>query len=100
MTTAATIDIDTLNNLFDNQKKLDDIFSSIFDEDSFLDSPAPSSKTVHNSTQSKSQDIYSNQEYLFEDDNSFTPNKRSMTSFAMPVLLEIAIIYYGMTYLL
>ncbi|MFK5948868.1 MAG: M43 family zinc metalloprotease, partial [Methylococcales bacterium] len=35
MTTAA-IDIDTLNNLFDNQKKLDDIFNSMFDNDDTL----------------------------------------------------------------
>ena len=31
MTTA--IDINTLDSLFDNQKKLDDIFNSIFDDD-------------------------------------------------------------------
>ena len=37
--TAATLDLDTLDKLFDNQKKLDDIFSSIFDDDSLDSSP-------------------------------------------------------------
>jgi hypothetical protein len=42
---AATIDRHALNGLFDNQKKLDDLFDSIFDDDNYFISSTSSSQS-------------------------------------------------------
>jgi len=80
--TAAAIDVNILNDLFDNQKKLDDVFDSLFDDDSFI--------TLDESTA------------IIESYTSFddiVPQKsRSLTNIIIPVALEIAIIYYGVLY--
>ncbi|MCK5122230.1 MAG: hypothetical protein KAQ91_09610 [Methylococcales bacterium] len=100
--TTATIDLDTLDKLFDNQKKLDDIFSSFFDDDDcFLDSPIPShnNQALENSSQKNNQDIYSTENLSFHaEDNYFIQKKRSVTSFLLPLVLEVAAIYYGIVY--
>ncbi len=80
--TAAAIDVNILNDLFDNQKKLDDVFDSLFDDDSFI--------TLDESTP------------IIESYSSFddiVPQKsRSLTSLVIPIALEIVAIYYGILY--
>ena len=98
--TTATIDLDTLNDLFENQKKLDDIFSSIFDDDSFLsNSISLNDQPLGSSGQKSSQDLHSNEDLSFKaEDKTFVQKKRSITHLIMPVVIEIAVIYYGMMY--
>ncbi len=94
MTTAA-LDLDALNNLLDNQKKLDDVFSSIFDDDNFLSSSIFDEKEFEDNDQEYSQDLYTNEDLSFNtEDKDFFHNKRSLTNFLIPVVLEVGVIYY------
>ncbi len=93
MTTAA-IDIDTLNNLFDNQKKLDDIFNSMFDNDDTL---------IDSSVSHKAQTVELNAQVYDEitlnfDNDLYEPQKRNIVYLIFPVVLEIAALYYGIAY--
>ncbi len=102
MTTAA-IDLDTLNKLFDNQKRLDDIFDSMFDEDPFLSSPTPFSdyakKQDNTISQKASNNGYSNDELLFSVRKSdFVQRLQGLSYFVLPAL-ELIAIYYGVSYL-
>ncbi|MDF1582384.1 MAG: hypothetical protein RQ733_08380 [Methyloprofundus sp.] len=92
--TAAAIDLDVLNELFDNQKKLDDIFGSLFDDDSFLNVSSYDEPTPRSSEKKSSQVSYSEDDYADE----FTQGSRSILSLVMPVVMEIAVIYYGIMY--
>jgi len=88
--TTASIDIDTLDKLFDNQKKLDDIFDSIFDDDSlssFVTSDEPLIET-------SSKDLYSEKALLSYHEE--TQKKRNIVHLILPVVIEIAVIYYAM----
>lgn len=94
--TAATLDLDTLDKLFDNQKKLDDIFSSIFDDGSLDSSPM---SFDDGGLESLSEEIYSYDDLSYTaEDTTFVPEKRSIAHIIMPVVLEIAAIYYGIVY--
>ncbi len=93
MTTAA-IDIDTLNNLFDNQKKLDDIFNSMFDNDDTLIGGSVSHKAQ---TVELDAQVYSEITLNF-DNNLYEPQKRNIVYLIFPVVLEIAALYYGIAY--
>jgi len=99
---AAAIDVDTLNNLFDNQKKLDDIFNSIFDnEDTIVSSSVSSNNQSQSSVQANSQDIFYQDEFTLEFDNEvYVPQKRNALYMVLPVVLEIAAIYYGVMHLI
>jgi len=93
--TAAAIDLDTLNELFDNQKKLDDVFGSLFDDDSCLSASSYDEPTPRRSDQKDNQaTTYSKDNFADE----FTQESRSTLSLVMPVVLEIAVIYYGVMY--
>ncbi len=92
--TAAAIDLDVLNELFDNQKKLDDIFGSLFDDDSCLSASSYDEPTPRESDQKDNQVTYSKDNFADE----FTQESRSTLSLVMPVILEIAVIYYGVMY--
>ncbi|MBE0468554.1 MAG: hypothetical protein IBX55_03495 [Methyloprofundus sp.] len=92
--TASAIDLDVLNELFDNQKKLDDIFGSLFDDDSFLSVSSYDEPTLRSSEQKSSQISYSTDDYADE----FTHGSRSIFSLVMPIAMEIAVIYYGIMY--
>ena len=96
MTTAA-IDLDILNELFDNQKKLDDIFSSMFDDDSFLSSSSSlDDQTFGNSAQKGSHERSSKDDWSFiTEDKTFVQKSRGIFYFIMPLMLEIAVIFYG-----
>ncbi len=90
---AAIIDSNVLNSLFDNQKKLDDLFDSIFDDDSYFISSASSS-------QPESLYVASNAT------RSFTPKQSRVREsllmireqypyfYVLPVVLEIVAIYF------
>ncbi|BCG62378.1 MAG: hypothetical protein methR_P0019 [Methyloprofundus sp.] len=94
MTTAA-IDVDLLNELFDNQKKLDDVFNSMFDDDSFLSSPASTYSAKSSSRQAKQYD----EDFSLSTQNSLGANKtNNITHVVLPVALEIAIISYCIMY--
>ncbi len=97
MTTAA-IDLDVLNELFDNQKKLDDIFGSLFDDDSFLSVSSYDESTYRKSEQKINQATYSKEDFSFNTEDEFPQKSRSIASLVMPVLMEIVIIYYGIMY--
>jgi len=100
--TAAAIDVDTLNNLFDNQKKLDDIFNSIFDnEDTFMSSSVSSNNQSQHSVQASSQDVFYQEEFTLEFDNEvYVPQKRNVIYMVLPVVLEVAAIYYGIMHII
>jgi len=96
MTTA--IDVNALDSLFDNQKKLDDIFNSIFDDDldSAISINIPSSTSYE---QKSSLDIYATDDYSFSTGNEMLiQKKQSIPYFIIPVVLEIAALYYGIMY--
>mgnify|MGYP000565371958 CR=1 FL=1 len=88
----AAIDTNILNDLLDNQKKLDDVFDSIFDEDPFLDSSPTSAEYA----------VFDDNEYAsFNDsDKADVRSKQSIVTFILSVVLEIAVLYYGITFLL
>jgi len=97
MNTAA-IDTNILNDLFDNQKKLDDVFDSIFDEDPFLDS-FPSSAS-QNSYAVDNDYAYFNANVNVNEKTDNQTSTQSSLQLIMPVVLEIAVLYYGIAYLL
>lgn len=96
--TAATIDLNSLDELFNNQKKLNDMFNSAFDDDLFLDSPTAFSdyaEKQENTTYQASSDSFN---------NNFTPESnipgqkiRGYSYFVLPIV-ELIAIYYGISY--
>lgn len=93
---ATTLDLDTLNNLFDNQKKLDDVFSSIFDDDTSLNTSVSFDDQIFESSDwDTDEDSFSNDDLSFDSKGkTFFQNNRSLANIALPVLAEVAIIYY------
>lgn len=91
--TAAAIDSDTLNILFDNQKKLDDIFDSMFDEDLLLNSSTSFNDKASGNDQKISH--YSEELSFKPDDEFFLKKETNAIAFVMPVVMEIVVIYYG-----
>jgi len=95
MATAA-IDLDMLNELFDNQKNLDDILN----EDFFLDS-----SIVVDDQASETSTFNDNLEFQFNNDiSSISENKyflqdaRRIIGLLVPVILEVAVISYCIVY--
>jgi len=88
MTTA--IDTNTLNGLLDNQKKLDDVFNSIFGEVPFLDSSPTSAEYA----------VFDDNEYesFIYSDKVNIQSKQRLVTFILPVVIEIAVLYYGITF--
>lgn len=97
MTTTA-IDVDLLNELFDNQKKLDDVFNSMFDDDSFLSSPASTYSAKSSSQKTKQSSQYDADFSLSTQKNLDTNKTNNITHVVLPVALEIAIISYCIMY--
>ncbi len=119
MATVQQLDMDLLNELFDNQKLLeskslndtnllgddgmDSLESSISDEDPFLDSALDFGESAsgvdeqHNTLDAI--DFYSNENLNLELDDDFSEQKsRSLASIAVPVIMEIMAIAYGIIY--
>ena len=99
MSTVA-VDMDVLNELFDNQKKLDDVLNSLFDEDPFLSSPKSSSNNAYGvSSQMDSLDegdIFSSEDFSYDDYEDYSADKKSRNiMFYGAVAVEIAAITYG-----
>ena len=93
----AAIDGNTLNGLFDNQKKLDDLFDSIFDDDNYFISSASSS--------SLTEKRYSAERQYSPGPNRVTESllmikNRSPYFLMLPIVLEVAVIYFVVANLL
>ncbi len=94
MNTAA-IDLDMLNELFENQKKLDAAFNLSFDDDLFLDSLTPDDrpKTSH---RQNTRNINTNKKMTFKiEDPAATQKTRGLAYIVVPVAVEIAAISYS-----
>ncbi|MGR8932082.1 MAG: hypothetical protein ACU836_15735 [Gammaproteobacteria bacterium] len=90
---AVTIDTNTINSLFDNQKRVDELFDSIFDDDSFFISGSSySSQTESRRSSSEvERQLYYRGESAKE--SALAINKLGRYYFVLPVILEIAAIY-------
>ena len=96
------VDLDLLNELFDNQKKLDNVLDSMFDEAPLLSS----SKSVSDhapevSAQKGGQDLVgfnSNEDMSFNfEDESVDQNNRKIIYY-VAVAAEVSAIAYGLSY--
>jgi len=87
------IDTNTINSLFDNQKKVDELFDSIFDDDNFFIASSYSSQSENRrSVSSKGRQISS---YADNSKESFLAIRaRNPYYMVLPILLEIAAIYF------
>ncbi len=86
------IDLDMLNELFVNQKNLDDIFN----DDFFLDSSM--SIEDHSSETSTSKDYLDIQFNKHMSSNSENTYYRYIIKLIVPVILEVTAISYGIMY--
>jgi len=87
-----TLDKNALNGLFDNQKKLDDLFDSIFDDGSCFISNATSVQTESNySTYRAGHYVSPKQSRMTE--SLLTIKEQHPYFFMLPIVLEIAAIY-------
>lgn len=93
------MDRNTLNGLFDNQKKLDELFDSIFDDENFFINASPSS--------SQSASRYSNFDAEAQLSYGGSNVKESLVAinrnpfyYLFPIALEITVIYLLVTNLL
>ncbi len=94
--TSVAIDVNMLNELFDNQKNLDDIFNDdfIFDSSSFIDEYAYETDIISDDVENHlNKDTSSNSEQKY-----FLQNYRRAISVYMPVVLEIVVISYCIAY--
>ncbi|MDT4288457.1 hypothetical protein RO575_02690 [Methylomonas sp. MO1] len=92
---AITLDRNALNGLFENQKKLDDLFDSIFDDDNFFISSAPASvpSAIRYPEHSPSYDRSKVIESLYT-------IKHHPMFFVLPITLELSVFYWVVTHLL
>lgn len=96
---AIALDRNALNGLFDNQKKLDDLFDSIFDDDNFYISSTPVSvQSVARSPEFKVERsvAYKSSSLI----KSVDAMKQHPYFFVLPILLELTVIYWLITHLL
>ncbi len=94
MTTAA-IDLDLLNELFDNQKKLDDVFNSMFDDEAFLNASASDRHNTKNNahTTQLDHDFLPSTQY-----NADTSKSNHITRIILTIALEVTVISYCIMY--
>ena len=93
---ATTIDPLVLNSLFDNQKRLDDVFNSIFDDDTcFVSSVYSSPSESHGSTYYTSRSFAPKPSPVRN--SLLTIREQHPYIFLLPILLEIAAIYLVVT---
>ena len=96
---AATIDRNALNGLFDNQKKLDDLFDSIFDDDNYFISSASPSQSGHPYSSAKVTRSFTSKPTPVRD-ALLKVKEQSPYAFMLPIVLEIAVMYFVVTHLL
>ncbi|WKJ90264.1 hypothetical protein QZJ86_19995 [Methylomonas montana] len=89
---AAAIDRNALNGLFDNQRKLDDLFDSIFDDDNYFINSVSSSPTENfYVASSATRSITAKKSRVRE--SVLTIKEQCPYFFVLPIVLEIAAIY-------
>lgn len=93
----AAIDGNVLNGLFDNQKKLDDLFDSIFDDDNYFISSASSSSSAEKCYSAERQYSPSSSRVT---ESLLEMKSRSPYFFMLPIVLEVAVIYFVVANLL
>ena len=96
---AITLDRNALNGLFENQKKLDDLFDSIFDDDNFFISSAPASVQAairHPELKVEHPLAYDRSKVI----ESLYTIKHHPLFFVLPITLELSVFYWVMTHLL
>lgn len=97
---AVAIDTNTINSLFDNQKKVDELFDSIFDDDNFFISSSSSSSQA----ESRSSSFESESRFSYGGDSAkesfLAMSTHNPYYFVLPIVLEIAAIYFVATNLL
>jgi hypothetical protein len=88
------IDRNTINSLFDNQKRVDELFDSIFEDDNFF----ISSSSYSSQTESRRSSSDGEKRYSSASDDSKDPifaiRTHNPAYFVLPIVLEVAIIYY------
>ncbi len=85
------IDSKMLNGLFDNQKKLDELFDSIFDDDNyFISSSSTSYQTERRSPASAPESQFSASGSSVKE--SALAIKHNIFSYVLSIVLEIAVI--------
>lgn len=91
---AVAIDTNMMNSLFDNQKKVDELFDSIFDDDNFFIGTSSSSSQAE--SRRSTFDVES--KVSFDDekvkDSLLAIRTHNPVYLILPVVLEIAAIYY------
>ena len=101
MTTVA-VDLDLLNELIDNQKKLDDVLDSMFDEAPFLsNSKSVSDHAPGVSTQKGRQDLVgfnSNEDMSFNFEDESVDQKNRKIIYYVAMAAEVSAIAYGLSY--
>ena len=93
---ASAIDRNALNGLFDNQQKLDDLFDSIFDDDNYFISSTSSSASVPSYSVNEVSYAQSQQSRRFQE-SLLLVKQHNPYFFVLPVVLEIAVIYFVVT---
>jgi hypothetical protein len=90
------IDIDILNELFDNQKNLDDILN----DDFFLESSILVEDQASETSDLKDDlDIQFNKDISFNSESKyFLQGSRRIFRLLVPVILEVAVIFYCVSY--
>jgi len=89
---AIALDRNALNGLFDNQKKLDDLFDSIFDDDNFYISSTPVSvQSVARNPEFKAERPVAYRGHPVIE--SLDAMKHHPYFFLLPVTLELTVIY-------
>lgn len=94
----AAIDGHALNGLFDNQKKLDELFDSIFDDENYFissSSPSMSSSKSAYAAYDEGRLSQSRQGKLTESLSML--KNQSPYFFLLPIMLEVAAIYFIVT---
>lgn len=85
---SVAIDSDMLNSLFDNQKKLDALFDSIFDDENYFISGSSTSYQAERRHPTAEFSVRGNSMR-----ESSLIMKRSPLTYILPIVLEIAVIY-------
>ena len=96
---AAIIDTNVLNSLFDNQKRLDDVFDSIFDDDNYFISSVCSTPSESRCPTYNTSRAYTPKPSPVRD-RLLTVKEQYPYFFLLPVVLEIATMYVVVSHLL
>ena len=85
------IDRNTLNSLFENQKRLDDLFDTIFDDENYFISSSSYSSSSESSQPSRTAE--KRHSHAGKVKESILAIQRNRLYYVLPIVLEVAIIY-------